>query len=76
MRKIATLMMAVAVSAAAVPAAFAHDADIRSDVRQIQRDRAHLRQEVRERDWAAVRKLDRKIANERADLRHDLERHR
>jgi hypothetical protein len=76
MRTIATALLAVSLSATAIPVAFASGYDIRSDVRQIERDRAQVRHEVREHDTAAVRQLDRKIERERADLRRDIAGHR
>jgi hypothetical protein len=46
--KTAALMLAATVSVMAIPAAYAYDSDIRSDWRQLQRDRAALRDERRE----------------------------
>jgi uncharacterized protein YlxW (UPF0749 family) len=57
MKKISSVMMAVAVSLTAVPSAYAYDSDIRSDWRHIQRDRARLHA-----DYARLR-------DERSELR-------
>ena len=42
MNRTLTLFLAAGITLLAIPAAFAHDFDIRSDWRQVQRDRARL----------------------------------
>jgi hypothetical protein len=42
MNRTLTLFLAAGITLLAIPAAFAHDSDIRSDWRQVQRDRARL----------------------------------
>ena len=42
MKKTAILLLTAAMTVLAMPAAYAHDSDIRSDWRQVQRDRARL----------------------------------
>ena len=55
MNKTATLILAAAVSVMAMPAAYAYDSDVRSDWRQLQRDRAGLRDERAELRAAEAR---------------------
>lgn len=55
MNKTATLILAAAVSVMAIPAAYAYDSDVRSDWRQLQRDRARLADERRELRAAEAR---------------------
>jgi hypothetical protein len=42
MNRTLTLVLAAGITLLAIPEAFAHDSDIRSDLRQVQRDRARL----------------------------------
>jgi hypothetical protein len=42
MNRTLTLLLAAGIALFAIPTAFAHDSDIRSDWRQVQRDRARL----------------------------------
>ena len=42
MKRAFTLVLAAGITAVSVPAAYAYDSDIRSDWRQVQRDRARL----------------------------------
>ena len=70
MKKTAILMLAAGMTVLAMPAAYAYDSDIRSDWRQVQRDRARLRtDEARLRDERRELVRDDERENERKEHR-------